>query len=35
MIEQELFAGFFGREKGVQLAELDHAWKFSNSEWFC
>jgi hypothetical protein len=25
MVEQELFAGFFGQEQAVQFAELDHA----------
>jgi hypothetical protein len=28
--EQELFTGFFVREKGVQFAQLDHAEKYSD-----
>jgi hypothetical protein len=31
MLEQELFAGFFGREEGVQLAQLDHAERIAFS----
>jgi hypothetical protein len=33
--EQKLFAGFLGREKGVQFAQLDHAEKYSDSGGFC